>query len=173
MSKGGEFKRISRAGAVKRPGHAYVRVFLDENKSTHVNYRLIGADLDKGVYGSAQQTLKVHYVMGDAREEEVRAALTAHCPVPPLPLGGYEPTVALAGIGWKHIVEHDDPADPAGHLFEVSRFFGTPSLEEVLTLWERIEPGGAQRMLAHDFPGLPPDAVIVYHRDSEQEPQAV
>ena len=45
-------------------------------------------------------------------------------------------------------MEHEDPADPAGQLFEMSRFFGTPSLEQVIELWNIIEPGSADTILS-------------------------
>jgi hypothetical protein len=134
-------------GALNRGNRAFVRVFIDPSKSTYVNYRVVGADLAAGVYGSKKVGFHIHYIMGNEREQQVRESLKIQKPVPEAALGSHEPTVAISGYGWKCIVEHEDPADPAGQLFEMSCFFGAPAPAQVIELWNVIEPGSADRIL--------------------------
>ena len=145
---------MSRGGALNPESRAFVRVFIDDSKPTHVNYRAVGADLAARVYGSKTAVLNIHYLMGDERELEVRESLNASKRAPKAAPCSHEPTVALSGRGWKYIVEHQDPADPAGELFAVSRFFGKPTPAQIIELWNMIEPGSADRIVVSGQPPL-------------------
>jgi hypothetical protein len=140
-------------------GTAYVQVYLDPDSPTRLGFRPIGADLAEGVYGSRDEVITVAYVTGDGREAAIRERLTGEPAAGDPQDGEVLAAVALSGFGWRHICEADDPAVPAGELFGASLSFGQPTIEAMLTLWERVEEGGAQRMLS--LMGFPEGSVEV------------